>query len=324
MADYYSLLARAVANLPKTSPPSARRAIYERARKALTNQLRSLKPQLPESDIAREERALDEAVARLETEFEPVVAEVQAAPQGEMEAAPPPPPPPPPPRAAPVAPPPAPTPPQRPAAPAVRPAAPTPTPPRSPTLRPSLGSPLAVAAVGLPSAVAFKGPLLGGAGAGAAGTTTAPAPEPPPPPAAPPAEPPPRDEAAPAAAPLGPPRGDREPTRPTLNDAGRGRSSTWLWAGGAVAIGFAAVIVVAALLMRPALQDLTPPAATDSPAVEPTETPAKSGVRIGAAAPTKFAERHANPAARDDRRQPDAEPHRRRQHAAAERGPFGR
>lgn len=71
MAHYYELLARAVANLPKTSPPSTRRAIYERARKALTNQLRSLKPQLPESDIAREEKALDEAVARLEHEFPP-------------------------------------------------------------------------------------------------------------------------------------------------------------------------------------------------------------------------------------------------------------
>ena len=80
MADYYSLLARAVANLPKTSPPSTRRAIYERARKALTNQLRSLKPQLPESDIAREERALDEAVARLEAEFEPANADVSGFP----------------------------------------------------------------------------------------------------------------------------------------------------------------------------------------------------------------------------------------------------
>ena len=64
MADYYSLLSRAITNLPKTSPPSARQAIYGRARSALTTQLRSLRPQLPESDIAREERALDEAVAR--------------------------------------------------------------------------------------------------------------------------------------------------------------------------------------------------------------------------------------------------------------------
>ena len=71
MADYYSLLSRAVSNLPKSSPASARRAIYDRARKALIGQLRSLKPPLPESDIAREENALDVAVKRLEAEFEP-------------------------------------------------------------------------------------------------------------------------------------------------------------------------------------------------------------------------------------------------------------
>ena len=68
MADYYSLLSRAVSNLPKSSPASARRAIYDRARKALIGQLRSLKPPLPESDIAREENALDVAVKRLEAE----------------------------------------------------------------------------------------------------------------------------------------------------------------------------------------------------------------------------------------------------------------
>jgi hypothetical protein len=71
MADYYSLLSRAVSNLPRGSPPSARRAIYGLARKALIGQLRSLKPALPESDIAREENALDAAVSRLEAEFEP-------------------------------------------------------------------------------------------------------------------------------------------------------------------------------------------------------------------------------------------------------------
>ncbi len=66
MADYYSLLSRAVSNLPKSSPASARRAIYDRARKALIGQLRSLKPPLPESDIAREENALDAAIAQIE------------------------------------------------------------------------------------------------------------------------------------------------------------------------------------------------------------------------------------------------------------------
>src|ERR1700685_3436122 len=65
MADYYSLLSRAVSNLRKKSPAAARRAIYARARKALIGQLRSLKPPLPESDIAREENALDVAVKRL-------------------------------------------------------------------------------------------------------------------------------------------------------------------------------------------------------------------------------------------------------------------
>ncbi len=80
MADYYSLLSRAVANLPKSSPASARRAIYDRARKALIGQLRSLKPALPESDIAREENALDVAVSRIEAEFEPPLSAAPSMP----------------------------------------------------------------------------------------------------------------------------------------------------------------------------------------------------------------------------------------------------
>ena len=51
MADYQSLLTRAVANLPPSSTPAARQAIYGRARKALVTQLRSLRPPLPENDI---------------------------------------------------------------------------------------------------------------------------------------------------------------------------------------------------------------------------------------------------------------------------------
>ncbi len=68
MADYYPLLAKALAGLPATTTPDARRAIYDRARKALIGQLRSLKPPLSEDVIAREEAALDAAVARLESE----------------------------------------------------------------------------------------------------------------------------------------------------------------------------------------------------------------------------------------------------------------
>ena len=69
MADYHSLLSRAVANLPSTSPPAKRQAIYDSARKALLTQLRSLRPPLPEGDITREETALDAAIAQVEARF---------------------------------------------------------------------------------------------------------------------------------------------------------------------------------------------------------------------------------------------------------------
>ena len=68
MADYYPLLAKAVAGLPD-STEEARRAIYERARKALLAQLRKIEPPIGESDIARENGALDESIARLESEI---------------------------------------------------------------------------------------------------------------------------------------------------------------------------------------------------------------------------------------------------------------
>ena len=69
MADYQSLLTRAVANLPSMSSAATRQAIYDRARKALLTQLRTLRPPLPESDIAREEKALDQAIALVEAKF---------------------------------------------------------------------------------------------------------------------------------------------------------------------------------------------------------------------------------------------------------------
>src|SRR5271166_5109925 len=71
MADYQSLLTRAVANLPSTSTAATRQVIYDRARKALLTQLRTLRPPLPESDIEREERALDRAIASVEAKFGP-------------------------------------------------------------------------------------------------------------------------------------------------------------------------------------------------------------------------------------------------------------
>ncbi|MBB4198628.1 hypothetical protein CCR94_19475 [Rhodoblastus sphagnicola] len=68
MADYYPLLARAVAALPN-STPETRKAIYDRAKKALLGQLHAMQPPPPQGAIDREAQALDEAVARLESEF---------------------------------------------------------------------------------------------------------------------------------------------------------------------------------------------------------------------------------------------------------------
>lgn len=67
MADYYPLIARAVAGL-ENSTGEARRAMYERARTALIAQLRSVEPALSESDITRERLALEEAVRKVEAE----------------------------------------------------------------------------------------------------------------------------------------------------------------------------------------------------------------------------------------------------------------
>ncbi len=69
MADYYPLIARAVAALdPASSTGESRRALYERARSALIAQLRSVDPPLTESEITRERLALEEAVRKVESE----------------------------------------------------------------------------------------------------------------------------------------------------------------------------------------------------------------------------------------------------------------
>src|ERR1700754_677909 len=68
MADYYPLIARAVAGLDPSAPGEARRALYERARAALIAQLRGVKPPLSESEITRERLSLEEAVRKVESE----------------------------------------------------------------------------------------------------------------------------------------------------------------------------------------------------------------------------------------------------------------
>jgi len=67
MADYYPLIARAVAGLERNTG-DARRALYERARSALVAQLRGVTPALSESDVTRERLALEEAIRKVEAE----------------------------------------------------------------------------------------------------------------------------------------------------------------------------------------------------------------------------------------------------------------
>ncbi len=87
MAEYYPLLAKAIAGLPN-STPDTRRAVYERARKALLAQLQTLQPPVPEADIAHETQALDLAVARLEAELTAPNGSAAEAPQSSPGAAP--------------------------------------------------------------------------------------------------------------------------------------------------------------------------------------------------------------------------------------------
>src|SRR3954470_6673981 len=68
MADYYPLIARAIAGLDPSAPGEARRALYEQARSALIAQLRSVQPPLSESEITRERLSLEEAVRKVESE----------------------------------------------------------------------------------------------------------------------------------------------------------------------------------------------------------------------------------------------------------------
>jgi hypothetical protein len=67
MADYYPLIARAVAGLEKNTG-DARRVLYERARTALVSQLRGVNPALNESDVTRERLALEEAIRKVEAD----------------------------------------------------------------------------------------------------------------------------------------------------------------------------------------------------------------------------------------------------------------
>ena len=65
MADYYSVIADAICRL-RSKGDDKRRWIYERARTALQDRVRTLEPPLSEAALAYEQLALDAAICRVE------------------------------------------------------------------------------------------------------------------------------------------------------------------------------------------------------------------------------------------------------------------
>jgi hypothetical protein len=187
MADYYPLIARAIAGLEKNTG-EARRALYERARTALVAQLRGINPPLQEAEITRERLALEEAVRKVEAE---------AARRSRVDTTVTPPPP----AAPPAVPPAGPSAPRFPhaapgAAPAPPKAPPRPGAPPPPAQRPPLGAGHPPAGAPMPGLPPKAAPSRAG----------------PPGPARPPGAPRPSPfEAAPAAPPPGAPRPPRDP-----------------------------------------------------------------------------------------------------------------
>ncbi len=70
MADYYSVLARAIVNL-ETADSAAREELYERARSIIIAELRKQNPKISALTITREQAALEAAIRRLEAELLP-------------------------------------------------------------------------------------------------------------------------------------------------------------------------------------------------------------------------------------------------------------
>jgi hypothetical protein len=65
MADYYSVIARAVSRLP-CNTGEARHAIYEQARTALREALSNNDPPFSETELANEQAALDACIRVME------------------------------------------------------------------------------------------------------------------------------------------------------------------------------------------------------------------------------------------------------------------
>jgi hypothetical protein len=67
MADYHAILKRAITALPSPTG-EARRAVYEKARTALVNQLKSFEPPLAASEITQQRLQLEDAIRKVESE----------------------------------------------------------------------------------------------------------------------------------------------------------------------------------------------------------------------------------------------------------------
>ena len=67
MADYHAILKRTISALPNPNG-EARRAVYEKARTALVNQLKSFDPPLSPSEITQQRLHLEEAIRKVESE----------------------------------------------------------------------------------------------------------------------------------------------------------------------------------------------------------------------------------------------------------------
>ena len=65
MDDYYSIIVRAVSRLPSKTD-EARHGVYERARTALQEKLRTLDPPISEAEQANAQFALEAAIRRVE------------------------------------------------------------------------------------------------------------------------------------------------------------------------------------------------------------------------------------------------------------------
>lgn len=67
MAEYYSVLKRAITSVDPALP-DARRAVYDKARNALIGQLKAVDPPLTTAEISRQRLELEEAIRRVERE----------------------------------------------------------------------------------------------------------------------------------------------------------------------------------------------------------------------------------------------------------------